>query len=147
MTDPRDAPRTARRRFGWPAALVAALLALAGCAGADTGEVTGTVTVDGQTPADGSSITFLPTGKTAGGGGPIQGGKYAVTLPVGSYKVEIRVPRPIARGAKAAPTDGPGPGGPADIEESLPAKYNDKTELTFDVKPGRNPDKNWELKR
>lgn len=145
MTDARHSSRAARWRRGCPAALAAAILALTGCGGVDTGEVTGTVTVDGQTPADGSSITFLPTGKTAGGGGPIQDGKYAVTLPAGSYKVEIRVPRPLAR-AKTAPTAGPGPGGPADIEESLPAKYHDKTELTFDVKPGRN-EKNWELKR
>jgi hypothetical protein len=129
-----------------PAALLVALFALAGCADSDAGEVSGTVTVDGQTPAEGSSITFVPNGgKSSGGGSTIQNGKYAVKLPVGSYKVEIRVPRPL-KAAKTAPAAGPGPGGPANIEESLPAKYNDKTDLTFEMKAGRN-EKNWELTR
>jgi hypothetical protein len=139
-----DAPITLGRRAAGTLALTA-LLALAGCGGPATGEVTGTVTVDGQTPADGSSITFVPAegGKSAGGGAPITGGKYAVTIPTGKYKVEIRAPRPI-RAGKAKATEGPGPGGPANIEESLPAKYNDKSELTFEVQSGKN-EKNWEL--
>ena len=149
MTDTR--PFFARRLA--PALLVA-LAALAGCGGDQPGEVSGTVSVDGQVPTEGSSITFVPTGQTAGGGGLIEGGNYAVKLARGNYKVEIRVPKPL-KGAKAAPAgDGPqpggpgtgGPGGPANIEESLPPKYNDQTELTFEVKSGGNP-KNWELKR
>jgi hypothetical protein len=40
--------------------------------------------------------------------------------------------------------EGPGPGGPADIEESLPPEYHEKSTLTFDVKPGKN-EKNWEI--
>lgn len=145
MTDTPRTPRATGRQFAWPAALVAAVLTLGGCAGgAQLGEVGGTVTVDGQTPAEGSSITFIPTdGKSAGGGGSIEGGKYATKVPVGNYKVEIRVPKP-SKPVKGAPVEGPGPGGPADIEESLPAKYNDQTELTFEVKSGKN-EKNWEL--
>ena len=111
------------------------------------GEVGGTVSVDGRPPAEGSSITFIPTdGKGSGGGSSIKDGKYAVTLTAGDYKVEIRVPEPVgaAKGAKGAKAEGPGPGGPANIKESLPAKYNDRTELTLAVKAGKN-EKNWEL--
>ncbi|MGL4553251.1 MAG: hypothetical protein ACRC33_18965 [Gemmataceae bacterium] len=140
-----------------PAALLVAMAALVGCGGDRPGEVSGTVSVDGQVPAEGSSITFVPTGQTAGGGGLIEGGKYVVKLVPGNYKVEIRVPKALT-GAKPAPVvDGPlpggpgaggpgGSGGPANIEESLPAKYNDQTELTIEIKPGANP-KNWVLTR
>jgi hypothetical protein len=38
---------------------------------------------------------------------------------------------------------GPGPGRGM-FEESLPEKYNEKTELTFEIRPGRN-EKNWDL--
>lgn len=133
------------RRVGG-AVLLAGLLA-AGCGGGSAGEVSGTVTVDGQTPAEGSSITFVPTGGPATGGGDVvKGGRYSVKLTAGTYKVEIRVPRPKGKMPKAAPDAGPGggPGGPANIEESLPEKYHDKSELTFDVKPGKN-EKNWEV--
>lgn len=121
-----------------------ALLALVGCdSGPKMGDVSGSVTVDGQTPALGSSITFVPTdGKAGGGGATLQNGKYAVKLATGAYKVEIRVPKPVAKAPK--PREGPGPGGVANIEESLPAKYHDQTELTFEVKAGPN-EKNWPL--
>jgi hypothetical protein len=127
--------------------LLAALVALAGCEGGpEVGEVTGTVTVDGQTPPPGSSITFVPTdGKSPTAGASIEGGRYAAKVPVGAARVEIRVPRPAGKPrAGAGGPDGPGPGGDI-IEESLPPRYNEKTELTFDVKPGRN-EKNWDLK-
>ena len=137
--------RSAARRTAGALALVAAL-ALAGCTNdPPTGEVTGAVTVDGETPPIGSSINFVPTGAgSAGGGGAITDGKYAVKLPVGNYKVEIRVPRPVKPGKVIRA--GPGPGSGVEIQESLPAKYNEKTELTLEVKPGKN-EKNWELTR
>jgi hypothetical protein len=127
------------RRFAAAAGLLAALAAAAGCdAGPRTGEVTGTVTVDGRVPAEGSSISFIP----ADGGSPtagdlIENGRYAALVPVGTAKVQIRVPRPV--GGSAGPAEGP----EGDvIEESLPERYNDRTELTFEVKSGRN-EKNW----
>jgi hypothetical protein len=126
-------------RAGWAAALLTALALAAGCDnGPATGEVTGTVTVDGQTPAAGSSIRFVPAdGKSPTAGATIEGGTYTAKVPVGTAKVEIRVPRVKEK------FKGDGPGGDR-IEESLPAKYNEKTELTFEVKPGKN-EKNWEV--
>src|SRR5262245_33920581 len=132
------------RCFAGAAGLLAAVLALAGCGGGSkVGEVSGTVTVDGQTPAAGSSISFVPEGgKAPSAGAVIEGGKYTARVPVGTAKVEIRVPRPVTlpKGEAA----GPGPGGDR-IEESLPARFNDETELTYEVKPGRQ-EKNWDLK-
>jgi hypothetical protein len=61
------------RRSAGAAGLLAAALAVAGCGGEATGEVHGTVTVDGQPPPVGSSINFTPAdGK--GGGATIEGG-------------------------------------------------------------------------
>jgi hypothetical protein len=122
-------------------------LLVAGCGSAGMGDVSGSVTVDGATPAEGSSITFVPIDvKSSGGGATLKDGKYSVALPVGNYRVEIRVPKPLAAKpvATAKGPGGPGPGGPANIQESLPAKYHDKSELTIEVKPGSN-EKNWEL--
>jgi hypothetical protein len=126
----------------WASALVV-LAFLPGCDdGPRTAEVTGTVKVAGQIPPAGSSITFIPTdGKSPTAGATLQDGRYSVRVPVGITKVEIRVPRPVARpGPKV---QGPGSEGGL-IEESLPAKYNDQTELTFEVKPGKN-EKDWDL--
>src|SRR5262249_5370606 len=121
------------------AGLLAALLTLAGGdRGPKMAEVSGTVTVDGQVPAPGSSISFIP----ADGNGPtagclIENGHYKTRVPVGTAKVQIHVPRVIA------PASGVGPSGDR-VTESLPPKYNSQTELTFDVKSGRN-EKNWDL--
>src|SRR5205085_1648017 len=107
-----------------------------------TGLVTGTVKVNGQTPAAGSSITFIPAdGKSPTTGAVLDEGRYSVRVPVGTAKVEIRVPRPVAK--KGPKIEGPGSEGGL-IEESLPAKYNDQTELSIDVKSGKNQ-KDWEL--
>jgi len=127
-----------------PCAAALTVLALVGCGddGPATGEVTGTVKVNGQVPAAGSSINFIPAdGKSPTAGALIQDGKYTVRVPVGTAKVEIRVPRPVARSGRKA--EGPGPGGDV-IEESLPPRYHDQTELTFEVRKGKN-EKDWDL--
>ena len=138
--------------FNLRSGIVAALLALiagVGCSGgSDTGTVIGTVTVDGNVPAEGSSIDFISTGGGAStAGGLIEQGKYSVKVPVGATKVEIRIPRPQGGAARVAPKGGPGSekgvGGP--IEESLPPEYNEKSTLTFEVKSGTN-EKNWDVK-
>ena len=124
--------------------LLAALSLAAGCGdGPATGEVSGMVKVDGQVPAAGSSITFIPADGQSPTAGAVLGedGRYRVQVPVGKARVEIRVPRPVAKNAPKV--QGPGAEGGL-IEESLPARYNDQSELTFDVKSGKNQ-KDWEL--
>lgn len=135
-------------RLGTVAAILA-VIAGSGCSGGpDTGTVTGTVSVDGNVPAEGSSINFIPTGGGAStAGGLIEQGKYSVKVPIGATKVEIRVPRPQAGKGKPGPKAGPGSeaGSGGLIEESLPPEYNEKSTLTLDVKSGTN-EKNWDLK-
>lgn len=133
-------------RCARPLAGALALLALvAGCEdGPRTGEVAGTVKVDGLIPPPGSSITFIPTdGKAQTAGAVLEEGRYSVRVPVGMSRVEIRVPRPAAN--RAPKTEGPGAEG-GYIEESLPPRFNDESELTFEVKPGKNQ-KDWDLVR
>lgn len=132
-----------------PLALLALLAGIVGCwQPSDTGQITGRVTVDGQMPAAGASITFFPQdGKSATAGDLIENGLYEVQAPVGVSQVQIRVPRPVqmtqAAIKKAGPgSEGPGAGGA--IEESLPARYHDQTELTLEVRPGKNV-KDWNL--
>jgi hypothetical protein len=132
------------RTIGRAAGLLAALILVAGCGdGPATGEVSGTVKVDGQVPAAGSSITFIPADGKSPTAGAVLGedGRYQVEVPIGTARVEIRVPRPM--GKRAPKAAGPGAEGGL-IEESLPARYNDKSELTFEVKAGRNP-KDWDV--
>jgi hypothetical protein len=132
--------RTILRAIG----LLAALSLTAGCGdGPPMGEVSGTVKVDGQIPATGSSITFFPADGQSPSAGTLIGedGRYRVQVPVGTARVEIRVPRPKAK--RVAKAQGPGAEG-GWIEESLPAKYNDQSELAFEVKGGTNK-KDWEV--
>jgi hypothetical protein len=124
---------------GWTAALLVA----AGCAdGPATGDVSGTVTINGQPPPPGASITFIPAdGSSPTAGATIENGRYAAKVPVGRNKVQIRAPRATAK--KAAGQGGYTADGEI-VEESLPDKYHDKTELTLDVVAGTTV-KDWEL--
>jgi hypothetical protein len=108
---------------------------IAGCAKSDTGVVTGTITVDGA-PAQSGSIAYFPIDRkssTAGAG--ITDGRYTATVPLGSSKVEIRVPKVVGQKKLYDTPDSPIK---QILAESLPPKYNDQTELTLDVKPGEN---------
>jgi hypothetical protein len=125
------------------AAFLLALLGLlvAGCSdGLST--VSGKVTVDG-TPAEKGSISFIPAdGATQTTGGEIKDGKYSFRAPRGKMKVQVRVPKVVGKKKLYPTSDSP----IQDIlAEVLPAKYNDKTELLFDVQPGKN-EKDWDLK-
>jgi hypothetical protein len=116
-------------------AILSALSAGIGCAEPTRGIVTGTVTVDGG-PAKSGSIAFFPVdGKSSTTGGTITDGQYRAEVPFGLQKVEIRVPKKV--GEKKA-YDAPDSPMTSILAESLPAKYNDATELKLDVKPGEN---------
>ncbi|MBN9122995.1 MAG: hypothetical protein J0I06_28305 [Planctomycetes bacterium] len=131
------------RNAGRFAALSAALTVLIGCAGDNMADVSGTVTVDGA-PAEKGSVTFVPAdGKSPTAGCEIANGKYSARVPPGTAKVQIRVPKVVGKKKLYDTPDSPVQ---EVLAESLPSKYNDKTELTLDVKPGTN-EKNWELKK
>jgi len=116
--------------------LAAGLVALAGCGGGSTtAEVTGTVSFEGK-PVEKGAITFRATdGKGGTSGGEILNGKYTVLAPLGPTKVEINGTKVVGKKKIYNTPDSP----TMDVaEELLPKKYNEKTELTFDVKPGKN---------
>lgn len=120
---------------------------LMGCGGEKgMGHVSGKVTVDGQIPAAGSSITFFPTeGSARSAGALLVDGNYSVSVPTGESRVEIRVPRPVVSETPVVAKKGPGSESTGGlITESLPARYNDKSELKLNVVGGENQ-KDWEV--
>ena len=136
MTSDRTCEREApRSRSFQAAAIYLALLWAPGCAEPTKGFVTGAVTVDGA-PAKTGSIAFYPTdGKSSTTGAEIADGQYRAEVPFGMQKVEIRVPKKVGEKKVYDRPDSPIK---SILAESLPAKYNDATELTLEVKPGEN---------
>lgn len=121
------------RRFACGAA-AALLMAAAGCGGG-TVSVEGDVTFDGQ-PVQNGTIGFMPTGEGKKIAGQVVAGKYLIPAEFGptpgAYKVEIHWRKPTGKKYKSD-------AGEFDVtEEGLPDKYHDKTELTADVKSGKN---------
>lgn len=121
---------------------LAALAALAGCSDAvKLADVTGTVNVDGA-PVEQGSISFFPVdGQGPTTGAEIAAGKYVSKAPLGDCKVEIRVPKIVGTKKLYDTPDSPVQNV---MQEVLPAKYNQETELRFDAQPGKN-EKNWDL--
>jgi hypothetical protein len=129
-------------RGAWAGGVLVALLALSGCDAGTEGQVSGTVKVDGQ-PVEAGAIQFIPAdGKTPTSGGEIKDGRYSVKVPVGVMKVSISAPKVVGK-KKIYPTPN-SPEMPI-TKEALPERYNEQTELTLDVKRGKN-EKDWDLK-
>ncbi len=106
------------------------------------GAVEGRVTLGGQPVTEGS-IEFMPTGGNKGpvAGGSIQDGHYSVEEPSGPVVGlnQIVISEYKKTGKKVPmPTLG-GPGTMVDeIAEAVPARYNQDSELTREIKPGKN---------
>ncbi len=122
--------------------LLAFMLVAIGCGdGVKLGDVVGTVTIDGA-PVEKGSISFFPVdGQGPSTGGEIAAGKYESQAPLGNCKVEIRVPKVVGQKKLYDTADSPVQN---ILEEVLPPKYNETTELRLEVKAGKN-DKNWDL--
>lgn len=113
--------------------LGAAALAAGGCGGGPAA-VSGVVTLDGK-PVEGATVSFSPEGAgTVGGSTGKTGpdGRYTLRTVTadkpgaapGKHKVTISLSRTDAKNPDGAVTD------------AIPAKYNTKSELTFDVPSG-----------
>jgi hypothetical protein len=130
-----------------------AVLACAGCGKSKNPQgrlpFSGTVTLDGQ-PLTGGHLNFEPQGGQATqSGGMIKDGKFDVTEEAGAapglYSVAIfsgaaPLPAGVIPGspeADVAALQGPG--------ELVPPKYNVRTTLTADVKPGEENVFSFEL--
>jgi hypothetical protein len=132
--------------------LVVAVVFLAGCG--DSGPkrygVKGTVTYKGK-PIENGLISFVLVGSEASSGGAaITGGKYELPevagLAAGEYEVIISVPTG-GPPPKESGDEPPGTGaGEKETRETLPAKYNSKTELKREVKAGEQNEFNFDLK-
>jgi hypothetical protein len=129
-------------RAGRTGGLLLTLVALAGC-GDNSGlvEVKGTVTLDGA-PLEKGAISFTPVDrKTRTAGANIVAGSYSAQVPVGTMKVAISAGKVVG---KKPLYDRPGSRERDVIEEMVPAKYNEETELRLEVKPG-GMEKKWDL--
>jgi hypothetical protein len=117
--------------------VAACLLAWTGCGGAGV-EVSGKVTLDGS-PLDEATITFVPMagGQREAGWTMVQGGSYLIPtanqLGTGQFRVEIRALRSGGsdKGIQNDPTL-------IAAKEIVPSKYNSKSELVAEIKPGKN---------
>ncbi len=112
------------------AAALAAGLTGCGDSGPKKLAVSGSVQFDGKDVPEGD-ILFVPEARGVGPeGGKIKDGKYTASVPEGKYKVEVTATR-VVPGKK-------GPMGTEDLlEDYIPAKYNQKTELTAEVSGGK----------
>ncbi len=104
--------------------------------------ISGSISIDGK-PTDSGSISFIPVnGEGPTAGSEIKQGKYTSQAAIGECKVEIRVSKVVGKKKLYDTPDSP----VQDLmEEILPAKFNEATELRVEVKRGTN-EKNWELK-
>ncbi len=112
---------------------IGAIQVLSGCApaGPVVAHLSGTVTLD-KSPVAKGTIIFVPAdGIGPAGGGPIKDGKYSADIHPGPKTVEIRSPKKVGE-KKAYGNDANSP--ILEItEESIPAKYNAKSELKHTV--------------
>jgi len=118
---------------------------LAGCgsSGPDLGQVTGTVTLDGE-PIRGGSITFTPNVKDAGAsyGSIDKEGKYVLKFnrdrdgaAVGEHTVEIDPPEKPSK-SDIAEAKEQGKPAPEFINVKIPKKYSEPGALNATVKAG-----------
>lgn len=113
-------------------------ISFAGCGGQPAGPkletVTGKVTFDGQSVTEGDiTVTPLdPGGRSAGA--KIVDGAFTLQTDVGKKKVEITAMRDVPGKFRED-----NPGEKVQVREQfIPKQYNEKSELTLDVKAGPN---------
>ncbi len=107
-------------------------------------QISGTVTLDGQ-PVDRGNIEFAPISaeQPSASGAMVIAGKYTIPprsgLAPGKYTVRIYWPVPL-------PAD-QSPNAPRVVpRERVPAKYNVRSELTVEVRPGQPNTFNFDLR-
>lgn len=120
--------------------VVTAALAGGGCASSsDRSRVSGEVRYGGE-PVDDGGIAFIPeegSGIEVSATGPIEEGHYDLDYKrgpfPGKYRVEIYWDKKTGKTITS-------PSGSTKDErkQAIPDKYNEKTELRVEVKPGRN---------
>jgi hypothetical protein len=133
--------------------LTATFLGLSGCGGPsdqpELGQVKGTVTLDGK-PLSGMAVVFQPDNGRSAHGRTDAEGKYELTYirdvkgtKIGHNRVEIG-PSEAEEEEEDAP-EMEGDDAPPPVQQpartgkpKIPARYNTRSELEADVKPGEN---------
>lgn len=137
-------------RYRVAGAMAVCLVACIGC-GEQLATVEGTVTFDGE-PVESGSITFEPAdGDGPTDGGKIENGQYKLAgeagVEPGEKVVRIVASRKTGRQVDAGMgmPGAKGEGGPSssanmvdEYESYIPAKYNEKSELTREIVAGKN---------
>jgi hypothetical protein len=124
-------------QLAWNLALACLLLAEGCGSGApadqpELGEVTGVVTLDGK-PLPNVIVTFNPAKGRPSIGTTDEMGSYTLSY-LGHLDGAVVGPNTVTI---ATPQDHPDPPGHP-FKDPIPAKYNNETTLTADVKPGAN---------
>jgi hypothetical protein len=133
--------------------VAALLLGVVGCGSSNYAKVSGRVTLDGR-PLEGAHVIFQPIGQP----GDLNScsGSYAITQSDGSYSLKLvvgdakgavvgkhRVEISVRDGSNSAVLD---LSMPKPIpKDKLPERYNNSSELTFDVPRGGTKVANFEL--
>ena len=122
-------------RLRFALACFAGLASVVGC-GSDKSSVSGTVTFDSQPVASGM-ITFVKSdGDVVREGAIIKDGAFQAEVPPGHYKIELNAQK-VVRTRTQKGFDGKDEEDQI-TEELFPERYNVKTELSHDIKPGSN---------
>jgi hypothetical protein len=130
-----------------------AVVLAAGCGSKRFAPVSGTVTMDGQ-PLVGATVTFSPVppeGSTEAGDSSLgktnEKGEYTLKsvkksgAQVGKHRVSISLVAQQVGDGDSRPPRGGWP-----MADKVPKKYNENSELTYDVPAGGTDKANWDLK-
>jgi hypothetical protein len=123
-------------RWNLPGALVLFLVLGCGSSGPAKHTVSGQVTFDGA-PVPEGDIIFEPVDKNlAADGGKITDGRYSLEVKPGKHRVVIRASKLVK-----LPPGQKGAMGETEMHQGyIPARYNEKTELTADISGPRELD-------
>lgn len=122
-------------RLSLPGLFLLSLLVGCGDSGPPMYPVFGTVTLDGEPIPKGRIVFRDPEGKIASAGGTIVEGEFSFPSQPGARHVEITAMRKVPGKFQA-----PNPGGkkfPV-LEQYIPRRYNEASELTKEVIEGEN---------
>lgn len=125
------------------AALLPIVLGLAGCGSGNLALVEGTVTMDGK-PLAGASILFVNSESSPSGARTDEKGFYRLSYSdteMGAVPGKFTVRISTVVGANIDDEGKPVPG----KKETVPARYNTESTLTFEVEKGKKNVANWEL--
>ena len=131
---------------GWSSMAILATLLVVGCEQNLRQAVSGTVTLDDQ-PLPKGTIRFVPQPGTSGptAGGDIVDGRFSIPPEGAPFAGEFRVEITAFRPSGVMRRD-PDEGEYELHEQYLPARYNDRSELTATVKKGEPNELSFELK-